>query len=40
MEIPKNNHEQYMWHNNIEIQRIPAIVADDHLENKVIEKIF
>ena len=30
MEITKNNHEQCTWHNNIEIQGIPATVADDH----------
>ena len=37
MEIAKNNHEQYTRRNNIEIQGIPATVADDHLENKVID---
>ena len=33
MEKAKNNHEQYTRCNNIEIQGIPATVADDHLEN-------
>ena len=37
MEIVKNNHEQYIRCNNIEIQGIPATVADGHLENKVID---
>ena len=37
MKIAKNNHEQYTRRNNIEIQGIPATVADDHLENKVID---
>ena len=32
----KNNHDQYTRLNNIEIQVIPATVADDHLENKLI----
>ena len=37
MEIATNNHEQYIRCNNIEIQGISATVADDHLENKVID---
>ena len=37
MEIAKNNHDQYTWRNNIEIQSIPATVKDKHLENKVID---
>ena len=37
MEITKNNHEQYTRRNNIEIQGIPATVADGYLENKVID---
>ena len=37
MEITKNNHEQYTRCNNIEIQGIPATVADGYLENKVID---
>ena len=37
MEIVKNNHEQNIRCNNIKIQGIPATVAGDHLENKVID---
>ena len=37
MEITNNNHEQYTRRNNIEIQGIPATVADCYLENKVID---
>ena len=37
MEITKNNHEQHTRRNNIEIQGIPATVADGYLENKVID---
>ena len=37
MEIAKNTHEQYNRRNNIEIQGVPATVADDHLKNKVID---
>ena len=36
MEIAKNNHVQYTQCNNIEIQAIPATVADDHLDEKLI----
>ena len=36
MEIAKSIHEQYTWHNNIEIPGFPATVADHDLENKVI----
>ena len=35
MKIAKNNHEQYKRRNNM--QGIPATVADDHLENKIID---
>ena len=37
IEIAKNNHDQYTWCNNIEIQGIPATVKDEHLQNKVID---
>ena len=37
MEVAKNNNDQYTWHNNIEIQGIPATVKDENLENKVID---
>ena len=37
MEIAKNNNEQYTRRNSIEIQGVPATVADDYLENKVID---
>ena len=36
-EITKNNHKQYTWHNNMEIEGIQATVADDHLGNKLID---
>ena len=35
-EIAKNNHKQYTWHNNMEIEGIQATVADDHW-NKLID---
>ena len=37
IEIAKNNHKQYTWHNNMEIEGIQATVADDHLGNKLID---
>ena len=37
LDISRNKLEQYTRRNNIEIQRIPATVLDDHLEHKVLD---
>ena len=36
MEIAENNNEQCTRRNNPEIQGVPVTVADDHLQNKLI----